>query len=212
MQLFGYFRSSASYRVRIALALKGLEYEYTAVNLLKGEQREETYKKLNPQGLVPALKDGEHVLTQSMAIFEYLEETYPEPALLPKDGVGRARVRAIAMAIASEIAPINNLCVLQYLEKNFGQDADGKKIWMHHWMSKGFEAIERMLAHDESTGRFCHGDTPGMADCFLMPQLFNAHRFALDLAPYPTILRIEEACSTHPAFDAAHPAKQPDAA
>lgn len=212
MKLYGYFRSSASYRVRIALNLKGLNAAQIPVNLLKGEQKSDAYKKVNPQGLVPALiTDSGVVLTQSMAIIEYLEETHPgNPALLPKDAEGRARVRAISQAIACEIAPINNLAIQRYLVDKFGADEAAKTAWIQHWITSGFDAVETML-QDGKAGVFCHGDTPSMADCCLIPQIFNASRFNCSLMPYPTIRRIYEAAEAHPAFQAAHPSKQPDA-
>lgn len=211
MKLYSYFRSSASYRVRIALALKGIDYGQETVNLLKGEQKGTDYLKLNPQGLLPALENGGQLLTQSLAIIEYLEETHPNPPLLPKNPHERARVRALSLAIACDIAPINNLGILHYLQQQFAITDAQKTAWIQHWISKGFTALESLL-QDGKTGVFCHGDTPTMADCCLMPQLFNAKRFECDLAPYPTILRIAEACDKNPAFIAAHPSRQPDSA
>lgn len=212
MKLYSYFRSSASYRVRIALNLKGLACDLIPVNLLKGEQTHAEYLKLNPQGLLPALVDGGHTLTQSLAIIEYLEETHPEPALLPKTPRERARVRALTLAIACEIAPINNLGVLHYL-KGVLHVSDAQKIaWIQHWIASGFSAVERLLAESPLTGAYCHGDTPTLADCCLVPQVFNAKRFECDLAPYPTLMRIAATCNLHPAFIAAHPDNQLDAA
>ncbi|MEQ9331298.1 maleylacetoacetate isomerase [Thalassobaculum sp.] len=210
--LHGYFRSSAAYRVRIALNLKGLDYEPVSVHLRKGEQRAEAFLALNPQGMVPALVDGEAVLTQSPAILEYLDEAYPEtPRLLPGSPVDRARVRALAAAVACDIHPINNLRVLKYVQGPLGCSQDAMVAWYNHWIAEGFGALERMLADDPRTGRFCHGDAPGLADVCLVPQVVNSQRHALDLAPYPTIRRIAEACDALPAFQAAHPSRQPDA-
>ena len=211
MKLHGYFRSSASYRVRIALNLKGLPYDTVPVNLLTGEQKSEAYRKLNPQGLVPLLVDGEHSLTQSLAIMEYLEETYPNPPLLPQTRPERARVRALALAIACEMGPLCNSGPLGFLGKELGLNEVQKNLWYHHWMKKGFDALETLLVASSDTGSYCHGASPTMADCLLVPQLFNARRYAFDLTPYPTLLRIDAQCSKHPAFIAAHPSKQPDA-
>jgi maleylacetoacetate isomerase len=211
MKLHGYFRSSAAFRVRIALNLKGLPYENAFVHLRKGEQRGAGFVSLNPQALVPALEDGGHVLTQSLAIIEYLDETRPTPPLLPAAPADRARVRALAQAVACDIHPIDNLRVLQYLQKELNADEAAVARWFNHWIALGFSGIEAMLARDEATGRFCHGDAPGLADICLVPQVFNSKRYNLDLAPYPTIRRIHEACMAHPAFDAAQPARQPDA-
>lgn len=211
MKLYSYFRSSASYRVRIALNLKNLDAEIIPVNLLKGEQKSTGYTKLNPQGLLPALMDDGNILTQSLAIIEYLEETHPDTPLLPKSPADRARVRALSLAIACEIAPINNLGTFNYL-KNELEVSDEQKIkWIHHWIGKGFAALEIIL-NDGESGKFCHGDTPTMADCCLMPQVFNARRFDCDLTPYPKIIQIVENCEAHPAFIEAHPSKQADAA
>lgn len=210
MKLYGYFRSSASYRVRIALGLKGLAYENLPVNLLKAEQKSEAYGKLNPQSLLPTLIDDSQVLTQSLAIMEYLEETHPTPPLLPKAPAARARMRALCMAIACDVSPLGNFGVLQYLQHTLGVSDEQKIQWIQHWIGKGFTAVEALL-QDGNTGRYCHGDAPGMADCVLVPQLFNARRFGCDLAPYPTIVRIAEACEALPAFAAAHPSRQPDA-
>lgn len=210
MKLYSYFRSSASYRVRIALNLKGLQAELIPVNLLKGEQKGEEYKKLNPQQLVPALVDGEHTLTQSLAIMEYLEEKFPSPALLPQPLHERARVRALALAIACEIAPLANVGPLNFLTQDMKLSDEQKMQWYRHWLAKGFAAVEQLLA-SSYTGSYCHGSEPTIADCCLVPQLFNARRFDCDLSPYPTIVRIGDHCAQHPAFAAAHPSKQPDA-
>ncbi|WP_172198134.1 maleylacetoacetate isomerase [Niveibacterium sp. COAC-50] len=214
MKLYTYFRSSAAYRVRIALNLKGIVAEQLPVHLVRngGEQKLPAYRALNPQGLVPALEDEGALLTQSLAIMEYLEETHPRPALLPADAVGRARVRAIAQSIACEIHPLNNLRVLGYLGGELGLSDEQKHAWYQHWVCLGFEALERQLARDAATGRFCHGDTPTFADCCLVPQVFNARRFDIDLSPYPTLQRIDAHCATLEAFAAAAPARQADAA
>lgn len=211
MKLYGYFRSSATYRVRIALNLKGLEAEVVPVNLLKGEQKSDSYTKINPQQLVPALVDGEHVLTQSVSIIEYLEEKYPTPALLPQPLHERARVRAIALAVACEIAPLANLGPLNFLTQQMKLSDEQKMQWYRHWLARGFAAVEQMLASSPYTGSFCHGSAPTLADCCLVPQVFNARRFECDLTPYPTLAAIAQTCEQHPAFIAAHPSKQPDA-
>ena len=211
MELFNYFRSSASYRVRIALALKGLEYTYRPVHLTKNEQFSESYSAVSASRLVPLLKDGDALLTQSMAICEYLDETHPEPAILPRDALGRARVRALAQDIACEIHPLNNLRVLRYLVHEMKVSEDDKNRWYRHWVETGLEAVERQLA-DPATGRFCHGDTPTLADVTLVPQIFNAQRFECRLDHVPTVMRVFEACMALPAFDATQPSKCPDAA
>ena len=203
MKLYDYFRSSAAYRVRIALNLKGLSYERIAVNLLQGEQKEDSYKTLNPQGLVPTLVDDDKVFTQSLAICEYLEETHPEPPLLPSDPVARAQVRTLALAVACEIHPLNNSGVLKYLVEQLGASETDKLVWYHHWLREGFTSIETLLANQ--SGRFCHGDSPTLADVCLVPQMFNARRFKLDLTPFPTIVRIEQTCLELPAFADARP-------
>lgn len=212
LKLYSYFRSSASYRVRIALAVKGLPYGTIPINLLKSEQKENAYTKLNPQGKVPALIDGNHLLTQSLAIIEYLEEMHPFPPLLPKTAHERARVRALSHAIASDIAPLNNLGPLKFLTEELKLSDDDKNRWYQHWITQGFSALETMLKESDYTGSYCHGDEPTMADCVLVPQLFNAKRYNADLSAYPTIVRIGETCEQHPAFQAAHPSTQPDAA
>ena len=213
MRLYDYFRSSAAYRVRIALNLKGVvPDERTFVHLRMGNQRAQDYLALNPQGLVPALAlDDGTVLTQSLAIVEFLDETHPQPPLLPADPGGRARVRSIALAIACEIHPLNNLRVLNYLVGTLGVSREQKDGWYRYWIDVGFEALEKSLARDPATGRFCHGDAPTLADVCLVPQIANARRFAVDLSPYPTLLRLEAACNALPAFAAAAPANQPDA-
>jgi maleylpyruvate isomerase len=211
MIVYSYWRSSASHRVRIALALKGLTPEFRFVHLVKdgGQQNAPDYRALNPHGRVPFLVDGAVRLGQSQAIIEYLEETHPTPALLPKDAAGRARVRMLAATIAADIQPLQNLVTLKQLETRFGADQAAKEDWIRHWIGQGFTALERLLA--DGAGRYCHGDTPGMADCFLAPQVFTARRFKLDLAAFPTIARIDAACAELAAFQAAAPAAQPDA-
>ena len=206
--LFGYFRSSAAYRVRAALAWKGIEFDTRPVHLVKGEHRADDYLDLQPQGLVPALQIDGHTLGQSMAILEYLEETRPEPALLPKDAAGRAAVRWMAELIVADIHPINNLRIGSYLRGTLGQGDEGVQTWMHHWMAEGFAALETLVsAHG---GTYCHGDALSFADLCLVPQMYNARRFGLDLAPYPLITAIDERCRALPAFEAAHPDNQAD--
>lgn len=212
MQLYGYFRSSAAFRVRIALNLKGLAYEQAFIHLRKNDQRSSGYLKLNPQGLVPTLVDGGHVLSQSLAIIEYLDETHPAPPLLPGDAASRARVRSLAQAVACDIHPIDNLRVLRFLAHEMKHGEKDVETWFNHWITLGFDGIEQTLAGDGKAGRFCHGDSPGLADICLVPQVFNAKRYpSFDLAPYPTIMRIFDACMTLEAFDRARPEKQPDA-
>jgi maleylacetoacetate isomerase len=213
MKLYSFFRSSAAYRVRIALNLKGLSYEYLPVHLSRngGEQRRPDYRRLNPQALVPVLEDGERALTQSLAIMEYLDETRPGPPILPKTPAERARVRALAQAIACEIHPLNNLRVLNYLTGAAQFTEDARNAWYRHWIAEGFAALEASLAGDPATGRFCHGDVPGLADCCLVPQVFNARRFKCDLAPYPTLVAIDGNCRALEAFQRAAPERQPDA-
>ncbi|MFO1324988.1 MAG: maleylacetoacetate isomerase [Burkholderiales bacterium] len=212
MKLYDYFRSSAAYRVRIALNLKGLTPERAFVHLRKGAHRDDAYLAMNPQGLVPALvTDDGTVLTQSLAIVEYLDETHPAPPLLPSGAAARARVRGIAQAIACDIHPIDNLRVLRYLLHTVGVDEAQKDAWYKYWIDVGFEALETHLARDPATGRFCHGDAPTLADVCLVPQVANARRVDLDLSPYPTLTRIDAACRALPAFAAAEPARQPDA-
>jgi len=212
MKLYDFFRSSAAYRVRIALNLKGLAPERAFVHLRRGAQREDGYLALNPQGLVPSLvTDSGVVLTQSLAIIEWLDETHPAPPLLPSDASGRARVRSLALAIACDIHPLNNLRVLNYLTGTLGATDEQKNGWYRYWCDVGLEALETRLARDAATGAFCHGASPTLADICLVPQLANARRVSLDLAPYPTLLRIEDACLALPAFAGAAPARQPDA-
>jgi maleylacetoacetate isomerase len=210
MKLHGYFRSSAAFRVRIALNLKKLDYESVSVHLRRGAQRNPEFLGVNPQGLVPALEDGEHTLIQSLPIIEYLDETFPEPPLLPGDTDGRARVRALAAIVACDIHPLNNLRVLRYLHRTLGHDEAALAAWYNHWIAEGFGAIEPLLADDSRTGRFCQGDMPGLADIALVPQVVNAERYRLDLGPYPTITRIFEACMNLDSFATAHPQQQAD--
>jgi len=213
MRLYTYFRSSAAYRVRIALGLKGLAYDAVPVHLVRGggEHRQPAYLQLNPAGLVPALEDGGEVLGQSLAIIEYLEEVHPRPALLPQAPLDRARVREIALAIACDIHPINNLRVLQYLGEVLGAADSQKTDWYRHWVLAGLGAVEALLAGDRRTGDFCHGDVPGLADCCLVPQVFNARRFGCDLSTMPNVVRIAANCETIEAFRLAAPGNQPDA-
>ncbi|HYR01014.1 MAG TPA: maleylacetoacetate isomerase [Casimicrobiaceae bacterium] len=212
MKLYDYFRSSAAYRVRIALNLKGVAPERAFVHLRKGDQRADEYLALNPQGLVPSLvTDDGAVLTQSIAILEWLDETFREPPILPRDAAGRARVRSLALAIACDIHPLNNLRVLSYLTGTLGATEAQKNGWYKYWIDVGFEALETRLARDGATGRFCHGDAPTIADICLVPQMANARRVEFDFAPYPTLARIESACQALPAFVAAAPSNQPDA-
>jgi maleylacetoacetate isomerase len=212
MQLYNYFRSSASYRVRIALALKGLPYEYKAVHLNKNEQFKESYAAVSAARLVPLLKDGDAVLTQSLAIIEYLDETHPEPPLLPRDALGRARVRSLAYDIACEIHPLNNLRVLRYLVHDLKLSEEDKNRWYRHWVESGLEAVERQLATNPPGWRFCHGDAPTLADVTLVPQIFNARRFDCRLEHVPSVMRVFEACMQLDAFEQTRPEKCPDAA
>lgn len=211
--LYGYWRSSAAYRVRIALNLKGLSYESKAVHLVNqgGEQHLPDFQALNPQELVPCLIDDGRVFTQSMAIMEYLDETHPTPPLLPADPAGRARVRALSQAIACDVHPLGNLRVLQHITSQFGADDAAKGVWSRHWISLGLQSMEAMLAGNVATGRFCHGDTPGMADACLVPQVYNAVRWKLPMEEFPTIRRIVDACQSLEAFQRAAPEAQPDA-
>jgi maleylpyruvate isomerase len=210
MKLYSYFRSSAAFRLRIALNLKGLNYEQVPVSLLKDEQLAESYKAVNPQGLVPVLEDNSQLFSQSLAICEYLEETYPEPPLLPETPAERARVRAIALAIACEIHPLNNLRVLKYLKHVVKQDDEQRDAWYQHWIAEGLAPLEMMLAASPWTGIYCHGDMPGLADIFLIPQIANAVRAKCPLDAYPTIRRINDECLKLSAFAAAQPDLQPD--
>lgn len=212
MKLYGYFRSSAAYRVRIALNLKGLEAEQIPVHLVNngGEQYSEAYRQVNPSELVPALTEGDFTLTQSISIMEYLDEKFTETALLPQDIQQRARVRAFSLSIACDIHPLNNLRVLQYLTGRLGVSDEQKTEWHQHWVITGFKAIEEQLAN--SNGKFCFGDQPTLADCCLIPQVYNALRFNMDLSAYPKIQSIYAHCNTLPAFQNAAPEAQADAA
>jgi maleylpyruvate isomerase len=206
MILYGHALSSASYRVRIALSLKGLQYTSVLLDLRAGEQRHERFLQINSQGFVPALAlDDGTVLTQSAAIIEYLDEVHPQPRLLPQTPVARARVRALSQAVTCDVHPLNNLRVLQYLEKELGHDKAVRDAWYGHWVRLGFDALERRLVRDVETGRFCHGDAPTLADVCLVPQVFNARRFAVDLDAYPRIVGIDAACREMPEFQAAAP-------
>jgi len=211
MKLYGYFRSSAAYRVRIALNLKGLKVEEAHYRLRLKEHQDEDYSRLNPQQLVPTLVDGDMVLSQSLAIVEYLDETHPQPPLLPADPKGRARVRQLAMVSACDIHPIDNLRVLQYLTGPLGLSEAQRDTWYLHWVNTGFTALEALLADSPHTGVYCHGDQVSLADVVLIPQVYNAVRFKCDMRPYPTIARINAACLALPAFADAVPEKQPDA-
>jgi maleylpyruvate isomerase len=214
MLLHTFFRSSASYRVRIALNLKGIAHDAAAVHLSRdgGEQFGAAFDQLNPQHLVPVLVDDDMALNQSLAIIEYLDERYPGMALIPAEVQARARVRALSQMIACDIHPLNNLRVLNYLTRELQLDEAQKNSWYRHWTGLGLEAFEAALARSPQTGRYCHGDTPTMADCCLVPQVFNAQRFACDLSGYPRLMRIHDACMELEAFQAASPARQFDAA
>ncbi len=213
MKLYGYFRSSASFRVRIALHLKRLPFEYHAVHLVRGggEQLHDDYRALNPDALVPTLVHDGLTLQQSLAIVDYLDEIVPEPPLLPASAADRAHVRAIALQIACEIHPLDNLRVLRYLKRTLGVAEEARDAWYRHWIAQGFATLETKLAHDPRTGRLCYGDTPTLADLCLIPQVWNAQRFEIDLSPYPTLLRIHAHAMTLDAFRAAAPEVQPDA-
>lgn len=211
MKLYGYFRSSAAFRVRIALNLKGLDYEQVSVHLGKGRQFEPEFAAISPQNLVPVLEHDGHLLYQSLAIIQYLDEKFPTPRILPTDPVARNRVRSLALICASEIHPLNNLRVLNYLTNTLKLSDEQKNAWYHHWVTVGFNALEQRLATEQQTGRFCHGDEPGFADIALVPQVANANRFKVDLAPFPTIVRVNEECLKLDAFRKAQPANQPDA-
>jgi maleylpyruvate isomerase len=213
MQLYGYFRSSASFRVRIALNLKGLRYEQIAVHLVKdgGGQNSAAFEQVNPEKLVPVLRVDDHALTQSLAIIEYLEEAYPQPPLLPHDRFNRAYVRAVALAIACEVHPLNNLRVLKYVKNTLNAGEEGKDMWYRHWCKTGLEAVEAQVTRHGKAGKFCLGDTPTLADVCLVPQWFNAQRFNTDLSGCPALAAIVANCLQLKAFDGATPAKQPDA-
>jgi maleylacetoacetate isomerase len=211
--LFSYWRSSAAYRVRIGLNLKGLAYDIMPVHLLRdgGEQHSESFRDANPQQLVPVLQHGHRMLRQSLAILEYLDEIWPSPQLLPAIARDRPRVRALAQLVAGDVHPLNNQRGLQYFENEWGVPQPERDRWMQHWIEEGFAAFEAMVYHHPSTGTFCDGDVPTIADCCLVPQVYNARRVGIDMAPYPTMVRIEQACLALPAFEAARPENQPDA-
>lgn len=211
--LYGYFRSSAAFRVRIALNLKGIKPEYRFVHLLKdgGQQHNPSYKSINPQEIIPTLVHAGQVIGQSLAAIEYLDEIRPEPPIMPRDPAARARVRQLAYVVACDVHPINNLRVSNYLRDKFGAGTEAQRDWHQHWITLGFTALETWLSSSSETGQFCHGERPTLADICLIPQMTNARRVALDLEPFPTLLRIEKAALALPAFDAALPANQPDA-
>jgi len=211
LKLYGYYRSSASYRVRIALAMKGLDYQQESIHLAKGRQYDPEFSAISPQNLVPVLDHDGQRLYQSLAIIEYLEETFPQPALLPKDAAGRNRVRSLALVNACEIHPLNNTRVLNYLTETLQLADEQKSGWYWHWVTIGFNALEKRLATEKQTGKFCHGDTPGFADITLVPQVANANRFKVDLDAFPNIRRINENCLALEAFKKAMPQNQPDA-
>ena len=213
LRLYSYWRSSAAYRVRIGLQLKQLQHEIVPVHLVRGggEQHSAEFQALNPQELVPVLKHGQRVIRQSLAILEYLEETFPDHPIMPATARDRARVRGIAQLVACDMHPLNNLRVLQYFEHTWNVPQAEREDWVKHWIVEGFTAVETLLAEDAATGVYCHGQTPGLADCCLVPQVFNARRFGVDMAAFPTLLRIEQACLALPAFDQARPENQPDA-
>lgn len=212
MKLYSYWRSSAAYRVRIALALKGVSVEYLPVNLLTGENRAESYAAISPQKLLPTLEVDGHYLFQSLAILEYLEERYPTPALLPDDAIRRAYVRGLAQMVACEIHPLNNPRVLKYITGEMQQSEEAKKAWYAHWVQEGFDGVENALVRYGFAGRFCCGDEPTIADICLIPQVYNARRYAIDLSPFTNIVRIAEHAMKHPAFEQAAPEHQSDAA
>ena len=213
LRLYSYWRSSAAYRVRIGLNLKGLAFETLPVHLVRdgGQQHAAAYVAKNPQHMVPTLQHGERVIRQSLAILEYLDEAWPSPRLLPMTARDRARVRALAQMVACDIHPLNNLRVLQYFEHTWNVPQAEREDWVKHWIVEGFTAVETLLAEDAATGVYCHGQTPGLADCCLVPQVFNARRFGVDMAAFPTISRIDAACLELPAFAEARPDQQPDA-
>jgi len=211
LKLYGYFRSSASYRVRIALALKGLDYEQASIHLAKGRQYTPEFSQISPQNLVPVLEHDGRRLYQSLAIIEYLDEKFPQTAFLPKDAPGRNRARSLALISACEIHPLNNTRVLAYLTDTLKLTDEQKNAWYRHWVTVGFTALEKRLATEKETGRFCHGDAPGFADIVLVPQVANANRFTVDLDAFPTIRRINDNCLALEPFKKAMPQNQPDA-
>jgi maleylpyruvate isomerase len=210
MHFHGYFRSSAAYRCRIAFNLKGISPQFTAVHLRKGEQRSPEFMSMNPHGLVPVLTDHGHLLTQSLAIIEWLDETYPNAPLLPGNAYDRAHIRALALSVACDIHPLQNLRVLKHVKEAYGQDQAGLDAWCAHWIGPGLAAFEAQLTQSGKSGAFCVGDTPTLADIFLIPQIFSALRFNVDISDLKTIQRIAAYADAHPAFHAAHPSRQPD--
>jgi maleylpyruvate isomerase len=212
LHLHDFYRSSAAYRVRIVMNLKGIEAERSFVNLTKGEQKTPEFQTLSPSGLMPVLQDDETTVYQSLAIIDYLEAKWPEPAIMPTDLAGRARVQGLALAVAADTHPLTNVRVLNFVEKEMGAGKDGRAQWIEHWCRMCFAGLEERLNREPETGTFMHGDRPTLADICLVPQLFFARRFDLDLSDFPTLLRIDAACDAIPAFADAHPARQPDAA
>lgn len=211
MKLYNYYRSSASYRVRIVASVKGIDYEYVSIDLARGESRAASFEALNPQGRVPTLEVDGKLIGQSLAICEYLEETHPNPPMLPRDPAGRARVRSLALAVACEIHPIGGGRAQSYLAKEFNASDAQRAEWSRHWMAEGFRSIESMLTGSKETGRFCHVDSPTIADAFLVPQVYNARLAKVDMTAYPTIQRICDECDKVEAFERARPERQPDA-
>ena len=211
MKLYGYYRSSASYRIRIVLNIKGVDWEYVPVALDKGEQRETSHRERNPMQLVPVLDTGDALLAQSVAIAEFLDTRYPVPPLLPADDVQRAQVREMQHIISSDVQPIGNLRVMQYVRDNFAQDDEGLAAWNREWIGRGFGAFEARAAERSTTGRFAFGDALTVADIWLVPQVYNADRFALDMTPYPTIRSVMQHLESIDAVADAHPSRQPDA-
>jgi maleylacetoacetate isomerase len=211
MKLYTYFRSSASYRVRIALAYKGIAHEAAYVSLVKAEHQGDAFRGVNAQGLVPALEDGGNVFIQSLAIIEYLDERHSEPPLLPKDPVERAYVRAVSQIVACEMHPLNNLRTLKYIRKAYQLDEEGVNAWYRYWIADGFAMLEGYLGREQRSGRYCHGNAVSMADCCLVPQVFNAQRYNCELAPYPRIMRIFDDCMKLDAFASTQPMREPDA-
>ncbi len=212
MKIYGYFRSSAAFRLRIAMNLKGLSYDHNLINLQAGDHLRDSFRLINPQGRVPALDIEGDILTQSLAIIEYLEEVYPAPALLPQDALGKAKVRGVAGLIACDIHPLNNLAVLNYLRDQLEADDESRIAWYRHWVKEGFDGLEKILSANIETGKFCFGDSPTVADICLVPQVVNAQRFNCDLDCYPTISHIFEECIGLKEFSDAHPSNQPEAA
>lgn len=211
MKLYNYFRSSAAFRVRIALNLKGLEYDSIPKAFARNEHRAADYLAVNPQGLIPALEVDGATISQSLAIIEYLNDLHPQPPLLPADPLARAQVRSMVLAIACDIHPLNNLRLLNYLRDNLGQDDDGVNTWYRHWVTEGFRGLELQVAEHSSAQRHCFGDSLSLADLYLVPQMYNARRFKVDLTAFPTLVAISTHLESWPAFAAARPEAQPDA-